>query len=101
MHIPAILKSNPFRDLAADSAAGNARASEFECGRCRERVAAINRGAAPRLLALPASLFADVADSAGGFCRDCARNINVLGAFGLLLLVGELAIVVADLKKYF
>jgi hypothetical protein len=101
MQLPGILKSNPFRDFAADDAAGNAQTGEFECGRCREQTPGSKRGSAPQLLLLPASLLADVADTAGDLCRGCARRINVLGAFGLLLLIGELAIVLADMKKYF
>jgi hypothetical protein len=101
MQIPGMLKSNPFRDFAAGQAAGHTQAVEFECSRCREQTPAAKRGAAPQLLVLPASLFSDVAHTAGAFCRGCARNINVLGVFGLLLLIGELAIVVADMKKYF
>jgi|HubBroStandDraft_1064217.scaffolds.fasta_scaffold218372_2 hypothetical protein len=101
MQKPGILKLNPFRDFSADDAAGHALAGEFECSRCHESVPAAKRGAAPQMLAIPASLFADVARSAGNFCNDCARNVNMLGAFGLMLVIGELAIVLADMKKYF
>ena len=101
MQIPGMLKSNPFRAFAAVEATSNAQAGEFECSRCHQRVPAARRGAAPRLLVVPASLVSDVARSAGSFCSDCARNVNMLGAFSLLLLIGQLAIILADMKKYF
>jgi hypothetical protein len=101
MQIPGMLKPNPFRDFADDPAAGHAPGEEIECSHCHQRVSAANRGAAPWMLVMPASLFSDVARNTGNLCSGCARNVNLLGTFGLLLLIGELAIVVAEVKKYF
>jgi hypothetical protein len=101
MQIPGTLKSNPFRDFAVDHTAAHVLAGEFECSRCGGQMPSSKCGATPQLFVLPASLLADVADTAGDFCRGCARRINVLGVFGLFLLIGELAIVLADMNKYF
>jgi hypothetical protein len=101
MQFPEMLKSNLFRDFATGHAARQAQADKFECSRCHEHVPTAKRGAAPQMLVLSASLLSDVTHTTGDFCSSCARNIDLLGAFGMLLLIGQLAIVLADVKKYF